>query len=89
MLFPPTPPTLFPSNRHPLLLSYVSLIRPIQSSHIAADWCDFTLNHSEAISRLAQRSIVTLMIGGKVLNLSVNLKKKVYNFDIEKSNYVK
>lgn len=32
--------SLFPSNRYPLVLSYVSLIRPITAAYIAADWCD-------------------------------------------------
>lgn len=32
--------SLFPSNRHPLVLSYVSLIRPITAAYIIADRCD-------------------------------------------------
>lgn len=32
--------SLFPSNRHPLDPSYVSLIWPITAGYIIADWCD-------------------------------------------------
>lgn len=39
--------SLFPSNRHPLVLSYVSLIRPITAAYIIADWWDTMPVHLE------------------------------------------
>ena len=32
--------SLFPSNRHPLVPSYISLIRPITAAYITAECCD-------------------------------------------------
>ena len=48
--------SLFPSNRHPLVLSYVSLIRPITAAYSTEDLCQFTYLHLVVVFRAIVRT---------------------------------